>query len=96
MYLARFQVRMLLGTPADERHVGFGGQMRTAFVWRCGCSAIEVQDERFRVMPCNQDAPLLACVSEDDERAHYDTLCKTPLAAVKVPRLRATVVRGVE
>ncbi len=61
IYLAEFQVRLLLCTPVAREP-----ELR----WECGCVAEEQPRRKYAVTPCPYHFPLLSNVREEDEPSY--------------------------
>jgi hypothetical protein len=59
--LADFQVRLLLCTPTRKLYCDDG---RARLAWRCGCTALEMEEKMFAVWPCRAHEFLLMQVPE--------------------------------
>lgn len=75
LYLAPYQVRLLLGRPIEEVTMLVAEEHCVVHRWRCGCSGFD-DARRCAIGACQEHAELLCLVREEDERTHYDELLR--------------------
>jgi|GEM_PF-6275796 len=88
LYLAEYQMRLLLCTPWRKKALTAGGEegaMR--LLWRCGCSAVRCRDRKYEITACNDHLPLLREIREDDDR-FYERSGERELCPIPHTRLR--------
>jgi hypothetical protein len=74
LYLAEYQMRLLLCRPWRKQPLGPGGySTEIRLLWRCGCSAVRCADHKYEVTACSDHLPLLREVREDEERSYEAT-----------------------
>jgi hypothetical protein len=91
VYLAEYQMRLLLCRPWRKKPLAADGTDAVRFLWRCGCSAIQCADCKYEITACADHLPLLREVREDDERC-YDAPGERELFSI--PRSRFRSVRA--
>jgi hypothetical protein len=72
LYLAEYQVRLLLCTPVRKKPLAAAaGAGAVRLTWRCGCSAVPCADGKYQITACGEHFSLLRLVREGDDR-FYD------------------------
>jgi hypothetical protein len=73
VYLAEFQVRLLLCRPSATHLVAISGSNLPVrrLHWSCGCAAVESEPKRYAIRPCAPHHQLLSLVKECDEATHW-------------------------